>query len=99
MVLTANLIETIPFPAPDVSLPGIQYISLADNRISTWSAVDSLSRWFPSLKTLTISGNPLLKGESLSSNSHDPFPNLRYLEIINSGKMRDLLSQPEFHPW
>ncbi|KAJ3515736.1 hypothetical protein NLJ89_g1578 [Agrocybe chaxingu] len=80
VVVTSNLIESIPFPAqPSDPLPGIQYLSLSDNRIGTWAAVDALSCWFPGLKTLTLNGNPLVNGKNVLLFSCRALPDLNYL--------------------
>ncbi|PPQ93226.1 hypothetical protein CVT25_015224 [Psilocybe cyanescens] len=61
VVLTSNHIEDIPFPESSLNcLPGIKYLSLSDNRISSWEAIDSLSCWLPSLETMMMNGNPLM---------------------------------------
>lgn len=65
LVLTSNVIEIIPFPneqQQNCSLSSIQYLSLSENRIASWSSLDALSIWIPNLKSLSIRGNPLLKG-------------------------------------
>ena len=61
VVLTGNRMASIPFPgAPSECLPAMKYLSLSDNRVSAWSAIDALSCWFPALESLTIAGNPLV---------------------------------------
>ncbi|KAF4614631.1 hypothetical protein D9613_003182 [Agrocybe pediades] len=66
VVLTSNIIENIPFPEhPSDSLPGISYLSLSGNCIRAWESIDALSCWLPALKTLTMSGNPLLSDDAL----------------------------------
>lgn len=65
LVLTSNVIETIPFPDEPhqhLSLLGLQYLSLSENRIASWSSLDALSIWMPDLKSLLIRGNPLVTG-------------------------------------
>jgi hypothetical protein len=64
LVLTSNVIETIPFPneQQQISLSSIQYLSLSENRIASWPSFDALSIWMPNLKSLSIRGNPLLNG-------------------------------------
>ncbi|KAF8965202.1 hypothetical protein BDZ97DRAFT_1904102 [Flammula alnicola] len=65
VVLTSNSVETIPFPEyPSDFLPGIKYLSLSDNRIRGWDAIDALSCWLPGLETLTIGGNALRGNQS-----------------------------------
>lgn len=75
VVLTSNLIETIPIPNDDSDfLPGLQYLSLSDNRLSEWGAIDALARWCPSLESLVIKGNPLVAGKGSPSLAHfSPF--------------------------
>jgi hypothetical protein len=63
LVLTSNVIETIPFPnEQNCSLSSIEYLSLSENRIASWLSLDALSIWIPNLKSLSIRGNPLLNG-------------------------------------
>lgn len=65
VVLTANCIETIPFPQdPSDFLSGIKYLALSDNHIRSWAAIDALSCWLPALEALSIGGNPLVNGEN-----------------------------------
>ena len=64
IVLTSNRISVIPFPnRPENSLLAIKYLSLSNNLLSAWSDMDALSCWFPTLETLTLSGNPLTNGD------------------------------------
>jgi len=73
IVLTSNRISVIPFPnRPENSLLSIKYLSLSNNLLSAWSDIDALSCWFPTLETLTLSGNPLANDTGLGKHSR-PF--------------------------
>lgn len=64
IVLTSNRIDVIPFPSGlEDSVLTIKYLSLSNNLLSVWSDIDALSCWFPTLETLTMSGNPLAYGD------------------------------------
>ncbi|KAF5330813.1 hypothetical protein D9619_005494 [Psilocybe cf. subviscida] len=64
VVLASNFIEAIPIPNDDSNfLPGLKYLSLSDNRLSEWGAIDALARWCPSLESMVIKGNPLVAGD------------------------------------
>ncbi|KAJ7074091.1 hypothetical protein C8F01DRAFT_8067 [Mycena amicta] len=60
VVLTSNLIDTIPPPPRDqTETLRLEHISLSHNRLTSWTDIDSLSAWCPNLRTLTMLGNPL----------------------------------------
>jgi hypothetical protein len=62
--LASNLIENIPITNDDSDfLPGLKYLSLSDNRLSEWGAIDALARWCSSLENLVIKGNTLVAGD------------------------------------
>ncbi|KAF5387500.1 hypothetical protein D9757_006519 [Collybiopsis confluens] len=63
VILTSNDIDTIPFPTTDDSpvLRGLTYLSLNFNSIKSWSDVDALSLWCPSLTSLALTGNPVVE--------------------------------------
>lgn len=71
VVLASNFIEAIPIPNDDSDfLPGLKYLSLSDNRMSEWGAIDALARWCPSLESMVIKGNPLVAGKESPSLVH-----------------------------
>ncbi|KDR81741.1 hypothetical protein GALMADRAFT_239919 [Galerina marginata CBS 339.88] len=73
VVLTSNNIENIPFPeSPSDCLHGLKYLSLSENRINSWEAIDALSCWLPSLETLMMTGNPLVNDGELGKQAR-PF--------------------------
>jgi Leucine-rich repeat (LRR) protein len=75
VVLASNLIENIPITNDDSDfLPGLKYLSLSDNRLSEWGAIDALARWCSSLENLVIKGNTLVAGKRSPSLVHcSPF--------------------------
>ncbi|KAH9483960.1 Tubulin-specific chaperone E [Psilocybe cubensis] len=82
VVLTSNHIEDIPFPESSSNcLPGIKYLSLSDNRISSWETIDALSCWLPSLETLMMNGNPLMNDNDLGTQSR-PFMIARVPSLV-----------------
>jgi hypothetical protein len=42
----------------------IKHLSLSGNLLWSWSSIDNLQHWCPSLDSLSISDNPLLHGKS-----------------------------------
>jgi len=66
VVLTNNMIESIPFPMPRDSLLQVGRLSLSFNRLESWSDIHALAVWAPSLESLTLSGNPIM-GEIYTS--------------------------------
>lgn len=65
LVLTSNSIEFLgPIPDPsDPPLPGLKHLSLSFNKLTSWLDIDYLSGWCPAIESLTLSGNPLVKGK------------------------------------
>jgi tubulin-specific chaperone E len=63
LILTSNHIDKI-FPLQDdhLQLRCLKQLSLSFNLLSSWSDIDSLSRWCPGLENLSITGNPLVEG-------------------------------------
>jgi Leucine-rich repeat (LRR) protein len=63
LVLPSNAISSIPPYSEELHeiqpLSSIQQLSLMDNPITSWSAIDSLATWFPHLKDLSISFDSL----------------------------------------
>ncbi|KAJ6525499.1 hypothetical protein DFH09DRAFT_1046450 [Mycena vulgaris] len=58
VVLTSNKIAKIPPPDIRQTL-GVKHLSLSHNCLESWSDIDALSAWCPTLNTLTLIGNPL----------------------------------------
>jgi len=86
VVLTNNMIESIPFPMPGDSLLQVRRLSLSLNRLKSWSDIHALAAWAPSLESLTLSGNPIM-GEIYTS-VVDVSPEYNRFEMTH--KMHDL---------
>ena len=79
-MLTSNQISHIHSPPKAVleqsetasPLHDLKHLALAFNRLSTWADMDMLQRWVPQLESLTLAGNPLIDGESMSVGSRPP---------------------------
>ncbi|KAJ7461535.1 hypothetical protein FB451DRAFT_1268490 [Mycena latifolia] len=68
VVLTSNKINKIPPPEIQQTL-GVKHLSLSFNRLESWSDIDALSAWCPTLTTLTFIGNPLFDDPVYARNS------------------------------
>lgn len=64
LILSSNCIETIPFPSSGQGLPSLKYLSLSQNRISTWKDIDALESWCPVLESFSMVENPLTLREN-----------------------------------
>jgi hypothetical protein len=63
LILSSNRIHTIPPVAEDFTHSiGIKNLALSFNDLREWTDIDSLSRWCPTLETLSLRGNPLVEG-------------------------------------
>lgn len=61
LILSSNQLETIPPTSPTLS--SLRHLSLASNRLSSWSSLDALNTQLPFLTSLAIGDNPLFKGK------------------------------------
>ncbi|KAF8910750.1 hypothetical protein CPB85DRAFT_1551514 [Mucidula mucida] len=60
VILSSNDIQAIPYPTTDQRpMSVIKSVSLSSNKLHSWSAIDALHRWFPSLEALYVRDNPL----------------------------------------
>lgn len=76
--MTSNNVDCIPPPIADYPiLKGLQHLSLSFNNLKSWSDIEALSLWCPSLTSLATSGNPLVESE-LSPLNHS----IRIIEEI-----------------
>ncbi|CAE6451245.1 unnamed protein product [Rhizoctonia solani] len=66
LMIPSNAIPAIPrradTPTTEKLTLSLHYLAIADNPISNWSDVDSLVTWFPELRELSISLEPLASG-------------------------------------
>lgn len=63
LILSSNRIHSIPPVAEDFTHSiGIKNLALSFNDLREWTDIDSLSRWCPTLETLSLRGNPLVEG-------------------------------------
>ncbi|KAH7343296.1 hypothetical protein B0J17DRAFT_641814 [Rhizoctonia solani] len=66
LIIPSNGITAIPRRADTSTIKeptlALHYLAIADNPISNWSDVDSLVTWFPELRELVISLEPLASG-------------------------------------
>ncbi|KAJ7681776.1 hypothetical protein B0H17DRAFT_1075669 [Mycena rosella] len=68
VVLTSNKIDKIP-PVETKETLEVKHLSLSFNRLESWSDIDALSGWCPTLATLTLIGNPLFDDPVHARNS------------------------------
>ncbi|KAL1732491.1 hypothetical protein EV714DRAFT_206804 [Schizophyllum commune] len=61
LTLAGNGIQSIP-PCRDPSraLKSMQHLSLATNEINSWSDIDALHGWCPTLESLSLADNPII---------------------------------------
>ncbi|CAE6422825.1 unnamed protein product [Rhizoctonia solani] len=66
LMIPSNAIAAIPrraiTPAANEPTLSIHYLTITENPISNWNDVDSLVTWFPELRDLSISFEPLASG-------------------------------------
>lgn len=67
LILSSNRIPSVPPVDEDSArLPGLKHLALSFNGLETWSDIDSLSQWCPTLETLGLRGNALVEGTDQS---------------------------------
>ncbi|QRV87990.1 dynein light chain 1, cytoplasmic protein [Ceratobasidium sp. AG-Ba] len=93
LMLPSNLINSIsrwseadPRTSP---LSRLQHLSLADNPIASWEAVDSLATWLPNLKILSISLESLRIGSSSSASRDFVIARLPQLARLNGSQVTE----------
>lgn len=67
LIISENKIEDVPWPTTADLSRGpslLRTISLASNRIRSWSSLDALAAWFPYLEGFYGQDNPYLEGWS-----------------------------------
>ncbi|KAG9099354.1 hypothetical protein FS749_001414 [Ceratobasidium sp. UAMH 11750] len=75
LMLPSNAIASIPPHSEDSyrtpPLFQMQHLSIMENPITSWGAIDSIATWLPNLKDLSISLEPLKLSGSSSTSSRD----------------------------
>ncbi|KAH7911409.1 hypothetical protein BJ138DRAFT_1238414 [Hygrophoropsis aurantiaca] len=60
LVVSSNCIKNItPLESEYTPLYRVKGLVLSSNQLEAWSDIDMLSRWFPNLETLNVTGNPI----------------------------------------
>lgn len=61
--------------------PSLHLLHMTDNRLRDWTEVRNLGSLFPGLSSLVLANNPLASVDDCG----DAFPNLRSINLNNSG--------------
>lgn len=63
LVATGNAFTVIEPPrTQERPLSTVHHLALSENSISSWFDIDALAKWFPGLKALTMTQNPVVDG-------------------------------------
>ena len=85
--------------ASGVACPSLRLLHITDNSLQDWAEVRKFGSMFPSLDTLVMSNNNLASIQDNKDVLQRLFPNLRSINLHNSGQVTRLFDTVDYFTW